>query len=56
MCDYTCTKYLVFFFNFLFWILGLIIMAIGVWAFADKDFVKNIANVNADGLEEVARE
>jgi len=29
-------------------------MAIGVWAFADKDFVKNIANVNADGLEEVA--
>lgn len=56
MCDFTCAKYLVFFFNFLFWILGLIIMAIGAWAFADKDFVKNIgaANVNADSLSEIA--
>jgi len=42
MCSYNCTKYLVFFFNLLFWILGLIIIGIGAWAAADKNFLENL--------------
>ena len=56
MCDYTCTKYLLFFFNFLFWILGLIITALGAWALADPDFLENIGikAVDNSALTEVA--
>ncbi|XP_067655596.1 CD9 antigen-like isoform X2 [Haliotis asinina] len=35
---YTCIKYLMFAFNFLFWLLGMAILAIGIWVRVDPNF------------------
>ena len=39
MCNTTLTKYLLFTFNLLFWLIGVFLLAIGVWAQADENFV-----------------
>ncbi|GAB1598703.1 CD81 protein-like [Argonauta hians] len=39
---YTCIKYLMFAFNFLFWLLGCAILGVGIWIRLDQDFQKYI--------------
>lgn len=53
MCDTTCTKYLVFTFNLIFWLIGLFLIAIGVWAKVDDDFLKTVMQISGEH-EEVA--
>ncbi|XP_075221805.1 tetraspanin 26A isoform X4 [Lycorma delicatula] len=46
-----CLKYLIFGFNVLFWMLGLCILAVGIWAWSEKDTFNNLgrlANVALD--------
>ncbi|XP_022903909.1 tetraspanin-5 isoform X2 [Onthophagus taurus] len=46
-----CLKYMIFGFNVLFWLLGLGILTVGVWAWSEKDTFNNlskIANVALD--------
>nr|ACO15231.1 Tetraspanin-5 [Caligus clemensi] len=38
-----CLKYLIFGFNVIFWLLGLSILAIGVWAWTEKDTFNNLS-------------
>lgn len=40
-----CLKYMIFGFNVLFWLLGLGILTIGVWAWSEKDIFNNIGRV-----------
>ncbi|KAL5006685.1 hypothetical protein ScPMuIL_015491 [Solemya velum] len=37
---YSCIKYLMFAFNFLFWLLGCAILGIGIWVRVDENFEK----------------
>ena len=37
MCNVTATKYLLFFFNLIFWLCGLFLVAVGLWAQVDKE-------------------
>jgi len=48
MCDTTCTKYLLFIFNLLFWLIGLALIAIGLWAKLDQDFIAKVMDVAGD--------
>ncbi|XP_066147328.1 tetraspanin-5 isoform X1 [Euwallacea fornicatus] len=41
----SCLKYMIFGFNVLFWLLGLGILTIGVWAWSEKDIFNNIGKV-----------
>lgn len=41
----SCLKYMIFGFNVLFWLLGLGIMTIGVWAWSEKDTFNNLTKV-----------
>ena len=43
MCSATVTKYLLFFFNLVFWLIGVFLIAIGVWAQADENFVNVVS-------------
>uniref|UniRef100_A0A8D9ERB2 Tetraspanin-5 n=1 Tax=Cacopsylla melanoneura TaxID=428564 RepID=A0A8D9ERB2_9HEMI len=40
-----CLKYIIFAFNVIFWLLGLSIFAIGVWAWTEKDALRNFSRV-----------
>ncbi|XP_069133411.1 CD9 antigen-like [Argopecten irradians] len=46
---HTCIKYLMFAFNFLFWLLGCAILAVGIWILVGDSFSKYV-----DGAEEFA--
>ena len=54
MCDFTCTKYLVFIFNLLFCILGLVMIGVGAWAYDDDKFLDKV-DVNFEELAEVTK-
>jgi len=41
----TCVKYTMFFINFMIWIVGLLMVAIGLWAFLDKYNTQGIVKV-----------
>ncbi|XP_046672078.1 tetraspanin-17-like [Homalodisca vitripennis] len=46
-----CLKYLIFGFNVVFWLVGLGILSVGVWAWSEKDTFSNLsrlANVALD--------
>lgn len=43
---YTCIKYLMFAFNFLFWLLGCAILGVGVWVRVDSEFEKYVDNTD----------
>lgn len=47
---YSCVKYLMFAFNFLFWILGCVILGIGIWIKVDPKSLKELA-ANDDQLK-----
>ena len=38
-----CLKYVIFGFNVIFWLIGLSILAIGVWAWTEKDTFNNLS-------------
>ncbi|XP_018321881.1 tetraspanin-5 isoform X2 [Agrilus planipennis] len=40
-----CLKYMIFGFNVLFWLLGLGILTVGVWAWSEKDIFNNLTKV-----------
>ncbi|CAG9857734.1 unnamed protein product [Phyllotreta striolata] len=40
-----CLKYMIFGFNVLFWLLGLGILTVGVWAWSEKDIFNNLGKV-----------
>jgi len=42
----TCTKYFLFGFNTLFWLVGLALLVIGFWAWTEKGFFDNISEVS----------
>ena len=44
----TATKSLLFFFNLVFWLCGLFLVAIGIWAQVDKDFVNVILRLSGE--------
>jgi len=48
MCNTTLTKYLVFAFNLVFWLIGLFLVAIGVWAKVDPEFVTKILQISGE--------
>ncbi|XP_052800230.1 CD9 antigen-like isoform X2 [Mya arenaria] len=41
---YTCIRYLMFAFNFLFWLLGCAILGVGIWVRVDENFGKYVNN------------
>ncbi|XP_013380729.1 CD9 antigen [Lingula anatina] len=41
---YGCIKYLVFAFNFIFWLVGCALVAVGIWALVDKSFADKFGN------------
>ncbi|XP_060526364.1 tetraspanin-5 isoform X3 [Cylas formicarius] len=41
----SCLKYMIFGFNVLFWLLGLCILTVGVWAWSEKDIFNNLGKV-----------
>lgn len=47
---YTCIRYLMFAFNFLFWLLGCAILGVGIWVRVDEDFAKYVNNSSHFGL------
>lgn len=46
--DYACVKRTVFFFNFLFWLVGCVLLALGVWAHVDPQFVETHLKTSGD--------
>lgn len=40
-----CIKYLLFGFNVTFWIIGLVILGVGMWAWAEKDMFDNLSKM-----------
>lgn len=56
MCDFTCTKYVVFVFNFLFFLIGLIILSIGAWAAADSRFLQHLGVDQMDQMDSATLE
>jgi len=40
-----CLKYVIFGFNVIFWLLGLCILAIGIWAWSEKDTFNNLSKL-----------
>ncbi|KAK3581470.1 hypothetical protein CHS0354_031795 [Potamilus streckersoni] len=41
---YTCIRYLMFAFNFLFWLLGCAILGVGIWVRVDENFSRYVSN------------
>ncbi|XP_037296812.1 tetraspanin-5 [Manduca sexta] len=46
-----CLKYVIFGVNVLFWFLGLIILAVGVWAWTEKDTFNNLSRLTSIALD-----
>ncbi|KAL0124858.1 hypothetical protein PUN28_006605 [Cardiocondyla obscurior] len=46
-----CLKYVIFGFNVMFWWLGLGIMAVGVWAWTEKDTFNNLSRLTNVALD-----
>jgi len=46
-----CLKYVIFGFNVIFWLLGLAILAIGVWAWTEKDTFNNLSRLTNIALD-----
>ncbi|CAG9579881.1 unnamed protein product [Danaus chrysippus] len=46
-----CLKYVIFGVNILFWFLGLIILAVGVWAWTEKDTFNNLSRLTNIALD-----
>lgn len=46
-----CLKYVIFSFNVIFWMLGLCIFAVGIWAWREKDIFNNISKVTYIALD-----
>jgi len=46
-----CLKYVIFGFNVIFWLLGLGILAIGVWAWTEKDTFNNLSRLTNIALD-----
>lgn len=46
-----CLKYVIFGFNVMFWLLGLGIMAVGVWAWTEKDTFNNLSRLTNVALD-----
>ncbi|CAL4066027.1 unnamed protein product, partial [Meganyctiphanes norvegica] len=46
-----CLKYVIFGFNVIFWLLGLSILAIGVWAWTEKDTFNNLSRLTNIALD-----
>ena len=40
-----CLKYVIFGFNVIFWLLGLGVLAIGIWAWTEKDTFNNLSKL-----------
>ncbi|XP_030755575.1 tetraspanin-5 isoform X1 [Sitophilus oryzae] len=47
----SCLKYMIFGFNVLFWMLGLCILTVGVWAWSEKDIFNNLGKVANAALD-----
>lgn len=45
---YSCIKYLMFAFNFLFWLLGCVILGIGIWIKVDPATIGDVAKEDAE--------
>lgn len=52
---YSCVKYLMFAFNFLFWILGCVILGVGIWIKVDPASLQNLAG-DSDAVREFFRQ
>lgn len=48
-----CTKYFLFSFNVLFWLLGLLLLTCGIWAWTEKGFFDDIADQTEIPLDPV---
>ncbi|XP_039272612.1 tetraspanin-5-like [Styela clava] len=48
-----CTKYFLFFFNILFWIVGLFLLGAGIWAWSEKGFFDRLTKVGALPIDPV---
>ncbi|XP_062850224.1 tetraspanin-5a isoform X2 [Trichomycterus rosablanca] len=49
-----CIKYLIFGFNIIFWLLGVAILGIGLWAWSEKGVLSNISSItDLGGLDPV---
>lgn len=46
-----CLKYVIFGVNVLFWFLGLIVLAVGVWAWTEKDTFNNLSRLTNIALD-----
>ncbi|XP_069977069.1 tetraspanin-5 isoform X2 [Penaeus vannamei] len=46
-----CLKYVIFGFNVIFWLLGLSILAVGVWAWTEKDTFNNLSRLTNIALD-----
>ncbi|XP_029839291.1 tetraspanin-17 isoform X2 [Ixodes scapularis] len=46
-----CLKYLIFGFNVIFWLMGLSIMVVGVWAWTEKDIFNNLSRLTNIALD-----
>lgn len=50
-CGYKCLKFMVVFFNLLFWFVGCILFGLGIWLFSSKgevvgDYIKLVGFIN----------
>jgi len=46
-----CLKYVIFGFNVIFWLLGLGVLAIGIWAWTEKDTFNNLSKLTKIALD-----
>ncbi|KAL5274481.1 TSPAN5 family protein [Megaselia abdita] len=46
-----CLKYFIFSFNVVFWMTGLVVLAIGIWAWTEKDMFSNISKLTFIALD-----
>ncbi|XP_014667315.1 PREDICTED: CD82 antigen-like isoform X2 [Priapulus caudatus] len=47
-CGATCAKYLLFVFNFIFFVCGAVVLGIGIWLLADKSSFIELTKVSSD--------
>ncbi|XP_021957231.1 tetraspanin-5 [Folsomia candida] len=46
-----CLKYLIFGFNVIFWLMGLFILGVGVWAWSEKETLSNLSKLTRVALD-----
>jgi len=46
-----CLKYLIFGFNVIFWILGLLVLGVGFWAWSEKETLSNLSRLTRVALD-----